>query len=586
MNKPTRTRETTMSRSRTGCFTCRRRKKKCDERKPICSGCRQNSLECNWPALPSTLTKAQRLAPAAMSAKAISRQQPSATSLKAASSSSTGSGSTRVHNHQHHQDANSSTSSPPSTPNPCPTFSPYPSSSSSAISSSSFSPSTSEIFYPYDGNNLSRSASVVSATFDISPKASSNASPNSSTRGASPQNDDLCKFAGTLAQYDHHRASLFNYYHSHIAPSMGNGAADVNPFIDMLVPLGLSNPLILHLLLAQSAILQQASDKRLFDNNFAQRYYADSLQLFKDMLKRHLVEKNNNLVTLTTGSLIICLTQVTRPDADGIILDHLTVAQLLLARMLADPPPELSIDLRNFMVESYIDITALNLISVHPKRGSSLVFHPEIERAARQLADEQYVGQLSGCWIELLLIILQIHQLRQGIMGNLKGQVKPTFADNIIMFGSLQAQAQCFFPASFVDQELLLASLIFKQAVLLYLWTSVDKPPSGESNSMQTMLISHAVQEAMSIMDQLPDSARVNSSLCWPLTIIGCCTRDPASQDAIKGRLKTVFESTRLGSMRQALLLLERIWSKPKEAISPWTLHEVMQEHQVMISFM
>lgn len=254
--------------------------------------------------------------------------------------------------------------------------------------------------------------------------------------------------------------------------------------------------------------------------------------------------------------------------------------------MLAEPPPELSIDLRNFMVESYIDITALNLISVHPKRGSSLVFHPEIERAARQLADEQYVGQLSGCWIELFLIILQIHQLRQGIMGNLKGQVKPTFADNIIMFGSLQTQAQCFFPASFVDQELLLASLIFKQAVLLYLWTSVDKPPSGDSNSMQTMLISHAVQEAMSILDQLPASARVNSSLCWPLTIIGCCTRDPASQDAIKGRLKTVFESTRLGSMRQALLLLERVWSKPNEAISPWTLHEVMQEHQVMISFM
>ncbi|KAL6399081.1 uncharacterized protein AUP68_17622 [Ilyonectria robusta] len=310
MNKPTRTRETTMSRSRTGCFTCRRRKKKCDERKPICSGCRQNSLECNWPALPSMFAKAQRLAPAAMSAKAISRQQPSTTSLEAASSSSTDLGSTRVHSHQHHQDADSSTSSPPSTPHPCPTFSHCPSSSSSAISSSSFSPSTSEIFYPYDGNNLSRSASVVSATFDISPKASSNASPNSSTRGASPQNDDLCKFAGTLAQYDHHRASLFNYYHSHIAPNMGNGAADVNPFIDMLVPLGLSNPLILHLLLAQSAILQQASDKRLFDNNFAQRYYADSLQLFKDMLKRHLVEKNNNLVTLTTGSLIICLTQV------------------------------------------------------------------------------------------------------------------------------------------------------------------------------------------------------------------------------------------------------------------------------------
>lgn len=35
------------TRSRTGCLTCRRRRKKCDERKPSCCNCERNNLECD-----------------------------------------------------------------------------------------------------------------------------------------------------------------------------------------------------------------------------------------------------------------------------------------------------------------------------------------------------------------------------------------------------------------------------------------------------------------------------------------------------------------------------------------------------------
>ncbi|KAJ6102208.1 hypothetical protein N7486_004635 [Penicillium sp. IBT 16267x] len=37
------------ARSRLGCLSCRRRKKKCDEQKPICTACLRNSLGCLWP---------------------------------------------------------------------------------------------------------------------------------------------------------------------------------------------------------------------------------------------------------------------------------------------------------------------------------------------------------------------------------------------------------------------------------------------------------------------------------------------------------------------------------------------------------
>lgn len=39
----------TEKRSKSGCLTCRNRKKKCDESKPLCKGCRRNFLQCIWP---------------------------------------------------------------------------------------------------------------------------------------------------------------------------------------------------------------------------------------------------------------------------------------------------------------------------------------------------------------------------------------------------------------------------------------------------------------------------------------------------------------------------------------------------------
>lgn len=36
-------------RTKSGCFTCRARRKKCDERRPVCLGCERNTLACDWP---------------------------------------------------------------------------------------------------------------------------------------------------------------------------------------------------------------------------------------------------------------------------------------------------------------------------------------------------------------------------------------------------------------------------------------------------------------------------------------------------------------------------------------------------------
>lgn len=50
-------------RSRTGCFTCRRRRVKCDEARPICKNCERGSRKCTFPTTPdmtSIQTEIQR----------------------------------------------------------------------------------------------------------------------------------------------------------------------------------------------------------------------------------------------------------------------------------------------------------------------------------------------------------------------------------------------------------------------------------------------------------------------------------------------------------------------------------------------
>ncbi|EED17350.1 C6 finger domain protein, putative [Talaromyces stipitatus ATCC 10500] len=47
-------------RTLTGCLQCRRRRKKCDETKPACAGCRRNGLYCQWPGPDSVDKRCRR----------------------------------------------------------------------------------------------------------------------------------------------------------------------------------------------------------------------------------------------------------------------------------------------------------------------------------------------------------------------------------------------------------------------------------------------------------------------------------------------------------------------------------------------
>lgn len=254
----------------------------------------------------------------------------------------------------------------------------------------------------------------------------------------------------------------------------------------------------------------------------------------------------------------------------------------MLTLLLNRPASEMPAELSDFLVEYYMHMSAASMISTDPSTVVPTV-SADIEASARELIDRGYVGQLSGCWLELLSLIPQVFQLGQRMMGS--SSDSPHDPDDIITFGLLQSQIMAFTPPSTVNMDSRLAGLVFKQGVILYLWTILGSPHQPSTTTAHANFISMAVSEAVSLLNQFPSTMRVNTSLCWPLAVIGSCTTDAEVQEVLRQRLQGMIETIGLGNMRETLTLLERVWAGPPEDMSPWKLAKAMQEHQIWISF-
>ncbi|GAB0139027.1 hypothetical protein EsDP_00007245 [Epichloe bromicola] len=388
-----------------------------------------------------------------------------------------------------------------------------------------------------------------------------------------------------LPSHGHDSFELLSYYLSRTANSMGNGSTDINPFVAKLIPLAFSDPLVLHLILAQSAVHRHASRECTSGGEVATRYYSNSLRMFGNLVGEYVAGKEDKNLVVTVGSLILCLTEVARGDVNGTIFDHLAASKSLLTSLLSGHGPNVSDDLPEFLVEYYMHMVASSMITKDPRGTSQAAPSPAIEDAGKRLLAKNYMGQLCGCWLEILTLIPQVFQLGQSILQTGDQPGLSTSPDDIIAFGLLQSQILDFIPSVMASPNSRLAGLVFKQAALLYLWSIFGTPQQNAQTSMHGHLMNSAVMEAVSFLNRLPASERVNTSLCWPLMVIGCCTTDPDVQHTLRLRLQAMIETIGLGNMHQTLTLLQHVWGQPPENVSPWTLRSVMQQCEIWISF-
>lgn len=267
----------------------------------------------------------------------------------------------------------------------------------------------------------------------------------------------------------------------------------------------------------------------------------------------------------------------------GTVFDHLSAANSLLVKLLEKSDSAVPRDLKAFVVEYYVYTASVSMISIDARLSGQLFLNFDLEQRARGLLTTNYVGNLCGCWLELLLLIPCIFDLgRQWMTGEAEAHV-PT-ADELAMFASIQAQIMRWAPYASVDPDVYMAGLIFQQAMLIYLYSALGGyqfSPDG----IYKGLIQAAVTDAMAYLEQLLPNARINSGMCWPIAVVGSCLEDKDQQEYLRSRTSLMATHFGIGNMRRTLQLLEAMWEQPFNEAGPWNISRTMQEHQIWISF-
>ncbi|PYI31042.1 hypothetical protein BP00DRAFT_457237 [Aspergillus indologenus CBS 114.80] len=574
-------------RVRTGCWACRRRKKKCDEAKPVCGGCLRNKLTCQWPSsvlgVPSSATLAAWTAPTptttfctASHAHAQQRSEPiSRTQTRVSSAPETPSSS-------------SSSSSPAAAAAAAVSSSASPDS----VLSQEETPREMELLEDEHG----RSNTTPGVTTIASPStATEPAQARTATTALTTIGHALPRAMSMMPNHGLDAYQLLSHYMATTADCMANGSTPINPFLVQIVPLAFSSDLLLQLVLTQSAA-HRAFRRRNDSDEVAQSHYTTALQLFRKGVTAFIDGRESNPLILTVGALVMCFTETAKGDMNGTIFDHLSAAHSLLLRLLAPhPAAEAAIpsDLRDFVIEYYTYTAAVSMISIDARVSQQVLLNFELEQKARQLLEVGYVGNLCGCWLELLLLIPCIFDLGRHWMmmpGDPESGEPPAVvptADEIAMYGSLQAQIMRWAPPPSVAPEVFLAGRIFQQAMLLYLYTALGgpRPFARAKTGMHQMLVETAIAEAMAYLTQLSATARINSGLCWPIAVVGSCLSHPDHQENLRQRLTTMVSTFGLGNMHRTKLLLEHMWQMPLEEAGPWNICRAMERNQIWISF-
>lgn len=271
-------------------------------------------------------------------------------------------------------------------------------------------------------------------------------------------------------------------------------------------------------------------------------------------------------------------------DRDGAIFKHISAADAIVSSVLSDPFIGQRSPLSDFLVEFYVYVSTLSLISLNPERCETLKMNGKIETRAHELADSSYVGSLCGCWIELLLLIPRINAfaMHSPTLENLSPEA---LRERFATFATLQLEIISWTPYPDSNSVLRSSGLFYKQALLLYLYTSTLGPSNGGESSTASDLVESTIASALFYLADIPPDTQTNTLLCWPIAIVGACILDSPRRTMIRQRLERLQELLALGNIQNTATILDALWADTAEPASPWRLHTLMKERNLSFSF-
>jgi hypothetical protein len=379
-------------------------------------------------------------------------------------------------------------------------------------------------------------------------------------------------FTNTVLRPEASRRLLHHYLHrTHKVMALCQGAK--NPFLHELIPMAMSNELILNALLAFSGIHHADITGTVVDES-TWLHYGQAIQGEKYGLT--LLARGNRevLVPLVVTAMLLCITETFKTDAGDLALQHLRAARVLLQDALQLPDAYLGPGLRVFLVERYAYTMCLAHITMGPSSDDWV-----LEDAGRLFSPEMENQWLkSGCVYELFQLIPQVSIFAQK---QLFGQSEEH--DQGVQLFHLQSTITSWQP-NLHDETHALCGSMYKQALQVYLLSVTEEPIPGRA---YTISIQGAFDLFIPFLGSIPADSPLSTTMCWPLAVFGSCARTTEHQAVIGERLDVLSVTFSAQSVRDTKRLLDELWELDDSLLAnPLGFQRIMWQRRMTVLFL
>ncbi|KAF2020038.1 hypothetical protein BU24DRAFT_419629 [Aaosphaeria arxii CBS 175.79] len=473
------------SRTRAGCLTCRSRKKKCDEVKPRCAGCRRNQLACEWPSGVSSDKEAT----------VVARKL------------------TKI------EDADS------------------------------------------------QALVTISAPVSISNIGSERAC------GLTPQSGTL------LSHYFRETASFFA-----MTPLKDN------PFVTVLLPIGYTDDLLMHGLMALSGSHLTYKEP----NNTA---LATATQLHYSKLLSGLRAEFSNLrdddweaaERLLRVLVVVCHYEALSGDTQGAIFNHLRASRHLIQSLLRSKSTKHAVnsDTLGFSLELYAHLVTCNTITPHGISSGRDLPLDNFIMTPEEMKLFPTFGSIFAGGHGLFQLVPEVSLLASERLAEEASGVPRASALLLRTHDELLDRITCWkMPPPSSPKETTedwehrrRAAEALRQGLYIYLSTALCG--SLVSDPVVICAIQDHITKLFGFAAQLVASQYV-ATMLWPFVIAGSCMARPVERQALLRHMRSGWFSMRhLGIIGDTLELL---WNDPDpRAYGPYGLHLIMEKHGISL---
>ncbi|KAJ5782764.1 hypothetical protein N7457_004538 [Penicillium paradoxum] len=536
--KKGRTRQSGTAWTRSGCITCKKRRKACDKAKPSCNNCFKQGRACEgygsmWvePLGPS--------APIFVQTESSKRRRLSGTS-----------------------------------PSQLP--SPAPSPSSDTWLETRPSP-RSENFLSWTGSNSPQDHRLLE---------SSHSPAGEPEEHRSSQDLDLCDSVevtpqpqGYISHLSTHETHYLQYHMEQGSRLLANLESDDNPLRSMLIPRAMSSPLLMKALCAISALHLANRSQGFGAQTAAMKYYTGTLNGLRAALDQCSMEVLPDDALLTVG--LLCKYEVVRGSVQQWVV-HLNALQCLIVSRggFASMDRDAAEFLRGLFVYAYnmARIIKRNRISADivvdsdigiPKLDIYIGYTEEILKLCVRIAE------LPSIQSDTLALRLSVASINESLV-----TWSHTFTPHIIPPGTspttltrLRLVAECFRDAGFIYLHSIMERISrnYSDASLSTNSGTIANSQTAEYPSLSTSdwlpLISTpkstALYRCLSRIGAFPLGEHCEySALTFPLFIAGCETDNVTHREVVLQSLGKLQDNFGIGNVRRAKELLRILWAR------------------------